>query len=272
MGRAHFSLTSFVCGLSSAVLAAALVTGVAGCNTEKGSPVRIEISHVVGSAPLQLGGSVYATAGGDSFSVSRLRYYLSNFRLKRKDGSWFVPAADPKSSQGYYLIDEADGASKAFEIVGVPAGEYVGIEFLVGIDTARNTAGVQSGTLDPAHGLFWTWKTGYIFFQLEGSSPQSKLERQGLSFHIGGSDEPSLARTVFLPLAPKPARVESRLLPIIHLHADLAGVFHGVHEISLAETSTAMDSPSGRPFADNIAGIFRVDHLHHEPRKGAGSP
>lgn len=249
------------------LLLAAVLAGCAG-QEEAGSPLRVEISHVVGAAPLQADRS-YPTAAGDEFAVTKLRYYLSNVRLRRQDGSWFAARQNPASSEGYYLIDEAVAGSKAFEIAGVPAGTYDGIEFLVGIDAARNTAGAQTGTLDPARGLFWTWKSGYIFFLFEGRSPQSTAAGQALTYHIGGAAEPTLARTVFLPLAPKPARVEAALLPTVHLHADLARVFSGSHEIRIAALDSAMDSHSGLPIADNVAGIFSVDHLHHEPRSRA---
>lgn len=208
-----------------------------GRGHDAGLSLRVEITHVVGTEPLRLDGTAYRSAAGDEFTVTRLRYYLSNVRLHRADGSWFTAPRDDRSSQGYYLIDESDAASKTFDIAPVPAGDYDGIEFLVGVDAARNTAGVQSGTLDPARGLFWTWKSGYIFFLFEGRSPQAPAADHALEFHIGGAGAPVLSRTVYLPLAPDAAHVDARLRPLVHLHADIGALFTGAHEIRFADTA-----------------------------------
>lgn len=247
----------------AAALAAAALTAC-GAAAPESAPVRVEISHVAGAAPLLLRDAPpITTASGDAFTVGKLRYYLSNFRLRRADGSWFVAQQSAESSEGYHLVDAAVPASTTFEIANVPAGNYTGIEFLIGIDAARNHAGAQTGALDPARGLFWSWKTGYIFFLFEGHSPQSTSSGQTLTYHLGGDD--SVARTVMLPLAPKPARVEARLVPTIHLKADVGRLFDAPNAIRFGELSAAMDAARVRPIADNVAALFTVDHLHHEP-------
>ncbi|MDB5986202.1 MAG: hypothetical protein JWR16_1255 [Nevskia sp.] len=232
--------------------------------------LKLEISEVVGEQPLRLASatapSSYKTAAGDEFSVTRLRYYLSNFRLRRADGSWYQAPVDAKSGAGYFLVDAADPASQTFEFMRAPAGDYSGIAFMLGVDDARNSAGVQTGTLDPARGMFWTWRTGYIFFSLEGASPQSTADQHALSFHVGGGGTVSLARTVFLPSGDTPLRVRANVEPLVHLHADVAALFHAVHEIRLAELNTVMEPAQGAELADNAASMFRIDHIHHEPR------
>ena len=255
--RAWMHVTAY--GLSALALAAC-----GAASAPAGSPVRVEISHFAGAAPLRLGDAPpITTASGDAFTLSKLRYYLSNFRLRRADGSWFVAPQSAESSEGYHLVDAAVPASTTFEIANVPAGNYTGIEFLIGIDAARNHAGAQTGALDPARGLFWSWKTGYIFFQFEGHSPQSTSSGQTLTYHVGG--DATAARTVLLPLAPKPARVEARLVPTIHLKADVGRLFDAPNAIRFGELSAAMDAERVRPIADNVAALFTVDHLHHEP-------
>jgi hypothetical protein len=34
------------------------------------------------------------------------------------------------------------------------------IKFLLGVDSLKNVSGIQTGALDPAKGMFWTWNTG----------------------------------------------------------------------------------------------------------------
>ncbi|AXQ31294.1 hypothetical protein D0B54_22565 [Solimonas sp. K1W22B-7] len=252
------------------LLLLAALLGLCGCGREPALSLEVDISHEVGGQPLRLLEDSYRTAGGEEFSVRRLRYYLSQPRLRRKDGSWFVPVYAPESAEGYFLVDEARPASKRLRIGGVAAGEYSGIEFLLGVDDARNTAGVQTGALDPALGMFWTWKSGYIFFQLEGSSPQSTAQEHALSYHVGGG-KPSLARRIYLPFGERPVKVDGKLLPTVHLGVNLALLFDGVSPVRIAQLSEAMDPAATRPLADNAAAMFRVDHLHHEPRR-RGAP
>ncbi|MGH8446530.1 MAG: MbnP family protein [Solimonas sp.] len=239
------------------------LVGLVACGRQgESGAVQIEISHLAGGAPLQLNSGEYATAAGDRFTVTQLRYYLSNFRLHREGGDWFAVAKDEQGSAGYFLVDEAQPASRQFSLEGVPQGRYDGIEFLVGVDDARNHAGAQTGTLDPTRGLFWTWKSGYIFFLFEGRSPQSPDGQ--LKFHIGGG-APSTARTVYLPLAPKAAQLDAHVQPTIHLHADLAELFRGDSEVRFATLHATMGGPDAATLADNLPGVFRVDHVHNEP-------
>lgn len=244
--------------------AAAAVLLLAGCGQgQSGLPLRLEISHVVGEAPLVLG-QAYHDAAGDEWSAQRLRYYLSNFRLRRAGGGWFANPQSEQDSRGYFLVDAADAASMRFAIGPVPAGRYDGIGFLVGVDAGRNGAGAQSGTLDPARGMFWTWNTGYIFFQFEGRSPQSTDADHALSWHVGGGPG-APARSVYLQL-PAPLEVTAEQGAELHLHADLARLFDGAHALRPARLPSAMDPAAAGEVADNSAGLFRIDHVHRLPK------
>ncbi len=240
----------------------ALLLAACGRDGAPGLPLRIEITHAVGAAPLRLGDS-YRTAAGDAWSVERLRYYLSNFRLRRGDAAWFANPQSEQDSRGYFLVDEADAASKRFAIGPVPPGSYSGIEFLVGVDAKRNRGGAQTGTLDPARGLFWTWDTGYIFFLFEGHSPQSGDENHALTWHVGGAGV--AARTVFLQF-PAPLEVTAEQGAEVHLYADLARLFDGAHRLRPEQLPTAMDPAASAQVADNSAGLFRIDHIHQLPK------
>jgi len=237
-----------------------------GCKHGDGSlPLQVEISHGVGEQPLGLG-KEYTLAGGERVSVSKLRYYLSNFRLRRRDGSWSAAARSDQDARGYFLVDESQPASRSFDVAGFKAGDYEGIEFLIGVDAQRNAAGVQSGALDPAHGMFWTWNTGYIFFKLEGRSPDSAEDGQAVIYHVGGSRQPAdNSRRIYLPLAPRPLKLQPGLKTTVHLQADLARIFQGPPALRIAEHASVMDVAGGKLVADNLAGVFRIDHVHHEP-------
>ncbi len=254
--------SSFRQAFAAAILGA-LLGGCSPSAETNAFPVGIEITHQVATQPLRLDGTLYKTAAGDEYSLDHVRYYLSNFRLRRTDGTWFVNPQSAESSQGYFLVDAALKESQTFPIGLVPPGEYSGIEFLIGIDPVRNGAGAQNGELDPARGMFWTWNTGYIFFKLEGHSPQSSSKKHELTYHLGGTGPTSGARLVFLPLGKESIKVNAKTRAQIHLSADIAQVFEGVNRIRISELSEAMSPQAGVPIADNVAGLFSVEHVHN---------
>lgn len=72
----------------------------------------------------------------------------------------------------------------SFTLKDVPAGEYAGMELLLGVDSLQNEIGTQTGDLSPVHGMFWDWNTGYLMVKAEGPSPQSPVGT--FAFHLGG--------------------------------------------------------------------------------------
>lgn len=94
---------------------------------------------------------------GDSVLVSKFIYYLSNIVLTKSDGSKYT------ADNSYHLLSFTSSGTPSFTLSDVPAGEYTAIDFLIGIDSLRNCSGAQTGDLDPAKGMFWTWNSGYIF-------------------------------------------------------------------------------------------------------------
>jgi hypothetical protein len=140
------------------------------------SSVDVNITNVVGTMPLALNTQTYINANQDTFTVSLFKYYISNIKLLRQDGSFF---SEPNS---YHLISEDDTISSKFSIQNVPVGEYTGIEFIIGIDSTRNCSGAQTGPLDPLMDMYWDWAQGYIFAKLQGTYNTTG----GYMLHVGG--------------------------------------------------------------------------------------
>src|SRR5688572_20847216 len=124
----------------------------------------------------------YVNTNGDTFSVSKLNYFICNIVLTRQDGSTF---AEPES---YHLVKHSDQATYWINIKNVPVGAYKTVKFTLGVDSARNVSGAQTGDLSmtTASDMFWSWNTGYIFFKLEGKSPKSTDALKNIEYHIGG--------------------------------------------------------------------------------------
>ena len=138
----------------------------------------ISFQHFVGSQPLVLEDSI-KNSNAEILVVRRFKYYVSNLVLIDAQGNrQIIP-------DSYYLINEAEPNSKKI-ILPNSNKNYSAIEFVLGVDSARNCSGIQTGVLDPMQGMFWTWNTGYVFAKLEGSSPSSSLPAHAFTYHIGG--------------------------------------------------------------------------------------
>jgi len=249
----------------SALWLALTITAFAftGCDKDDNTPtdsvgeVDIEMENVVGSTPLALNTGSYTTAAGDQFTVTTFKYYISNIKLQKADGTEYV---QPDS---YYLVNQADDASKHLSLKEVPVGDYTGITFTIGVDSTRNVAGAQTGALDPSNSMFWTWDSGYIFVKLEGTSPQAA--KGGLVFHIAGFQHPyNTIRTVSPSFNGTTLMVRTDHSPEIHFQADVLKMFAGPNQVRFATLSNSMGGASSVQIADNYSkgGMFTVAHIH----------
>ena len=243
--------SALMCGLALLCIAIASTGCVPRSSTEV--PVGVSLEHRLGDAPLvlDLAQPIDDTATPPSLTVSRLAYYLGRFRLQHADGRWFESARRNEPGGDYVRVELAQQQTLHFEPLHVPAGDYTALEFLVGVDPQRNRGGAQTGALDPVHGLFWTWRTGYIFFALEGRAPLSGARDHTLTFHLGGDD--ALARTVMLPVALRVAADGSGAS--LTLRVQLDEFFRG---LPLDRTHTVMNAQDAAPLADRYAALFSV--------------
>jgi hypothetical protein len=136
----------------------------------------IRFQHTANGKPLVLRDSSYTNAYAEKYQISRLKYYLG--RLSLNDS--IIPQFDDR----YFLVDAAN-ITQVLQTV-IPPGNFRTLSFFLGVDSIDNCSGAQSGALDPMNGMFWTWNSGYIFFKLEGYSPQSKADINRIEHHIGG--------------------------------------------------------------------------------------
>ncbi|MEP6628627.1 MAG: MbnP family protein, partial [Ginsengibacter sp.] len=145
--------------------------------TNKTGTLKVTFVNTANGKVITLRDSVYKNAFGEEYSINKLKYYISNFSVP---GSGIAFEMDP-----YHLINASEESNNSFEISLSP-GKYKSISFLLGVDSARNCSGAQSGALDPTNDMFWTWNSGYVMFKLEGTSAASKADLQRIEHHIGG--------------------------------------------------------------------------------------
>lgn len=217
----------------------------------------------VDTLPLQFD-SLYVNTNGDTFSVTKLNYYISNIILTKNDGSTF---AEPES---YHLVKHSDGATYWINIKNVPYGSYKSVKFTVGVDSARNVSGAQSGdlSLTKAGDMFWSWNTGYIFFKMEGKAPRSADPTKTIEYHIGGyGGMYKTQREVLLNFNTATANVSSAISPKVHLYTNVNNVFNSASKIDFSKPnyfSIIMPGPYSVEIANNYATMFSYGHIHND--------
>ncbi|RYD52096.1 MAG: hypothetical protein EOP52_07925 [Sphingobacteriales bacterium] len=244
------------------LLTVLFLTGVlfTSCNRDDDQPtpepgkVNMTFTNKVGSQPLQFRNTWYQNANGDSFNVTLFNYYITNIRFNRADGSNY---AEPES---YRLLDQyTRPASMAFTIDSVADGTYNSITMMIGVDSTRNTMGVQDGDLNPVLNNFWGWNTGYIFMKFEGNSPQATTTSEKLLMHTGGfSGAYNAIRTTTLPL-PTPIVIAKGKTSSVAVTADIAKLFASPNKIDFSQMQTIhMPGPTAKMLADNYATMLSV--------------
>lgn len=216
---------------------------------------RLNFEHKVGTAPLKLGATVYKNPSAENYTVTTLKYYISNIYLVKMDNSLLrLPAT-------YHLVDESKADSKSFLILA-PQGEYRAIGFKLGVDSTRNVSGAQTDALDPALGMFWSWNSGYVMGKMEGTSPVSTAPNKVLTFHIGGFKGPYNAVKDIRIQTPISITVGPDREPAITFTADLNAWFGPPNLVSFATTATihAPGEPAWK-ISENYKNMFRITNV-----------
>lgn len=217
----------------------------------------MEFFNMAGGSSLNLNNQWYKNANGDSFTVSKFNYYISNVVFHGSSGT-----ADYTEANSYHLIEQmATPSEMAFYLNDVPAGNYSSVSFMVGVDSLHNVSGAQSGDLDPAKGNFWSWSSGYIMLKFEGNSPKSPNPDGMLVLHCGGfSGTNNVLRTITLPF-PAAIEVSKSAEPHVHVQADILALFAAPNKIDFAATSTIhMPGPDANKLADNYTHMFSISY------------
>jgi hypothetical protein len=233
--------------------------------------INVEFDNVVGSTNLQLNTGIYTNSSSQQYKVTQLKYFVSNFKFTRVDGTEYVVPQD----QSYFLIDESNAARDKASM-NIPEGEYKTVSFIIGVDSLRNTRDVsqRTGDLDvtaAANGMYWSWNSGYIFFRLEGTSTVIPSAAQTFQYHIGGfggfsAPTANNIRTVTLDLATRGTAKEkaSKVNGVdVHNLVDVNKVFNGVNTMNLTTSFNVHSPTAGATVAANLPAIFSHDHTHN---------
>ena len=232
----------------------------------------IDFDNVVNGNDLELNTRNYTNVTGESYSISTMNYYISNIKLKNVDGSEYTVPRD----NSYFLIKE-ENASQEIELDDVPAGNYNGISFIIGVDSLKSVAPLseRQGVLDPATGAAGMYRdanSGYIFLKMEGHSNSATSADKKFQYQIGGyggSVTPTFNNIKSVTLTgPSGSQAEVRknktTPPEIHIFADAAKVFDAITNISIATHTTVLFEPFSVNVANNYSHMFNINHIHND--------
>jgi hypothetical protein len=249
---------------ATSVLSIAFITVLSSCK-KKDDPlivdpgptmgsVHLEFFNRVGDDPMSLGLAQYFNANGDQYAITKFNYFITNIKLNKQDGSQYI------EENSYHLVKQTESGSQTFDLAQVPNGTYKSITFMIGVDSARNTSGAQTGALDDGNDMYWDWNTGYIMVKMEGTSTSSTQPGNVLQFHIGGfSGANSVLRTVTLTFPNNGDLVVNGNEPHMHIKADINKLFSGANEIDFATLSAVhMPGANAKKIADNYQQMFSV--------------
>lgn len=235
----------------------------------KGS-ISVKFDNVVGSKDLKFNSETYVNAAGEEFTVSALNYYISNIKFIAAGGNYYTVPQD----SSYFLIREGNVDSQEITINNVPARNYTGIEFVIGIDSLRSVSDIskRKGILDKDSGptnqeaMYWDWNPGYIFLKLEGSSDSATSSNSKFYYHIGGfggltTKTLNNIRVAKIDFGDQRAAVSENAATQINLKADILKVFNGPTKVRIKENGSVMFIPFSKNIADNYATMFSLGQI-----------
>lgn len=265
------------------ILLLAILTGAASCSKDNTTPtpdptetgtIVLEFDNRVWQDDLILNNQQYRNGSGETFTISKFSYFVSNFRFITATGQVYTVPQD----SSYFLISEENKSSAFHTLTNIPAGDYTQVKFMIGVDSTRSTMDISKrpGVLDPAEGaadMYWAWNSGYIFVKLEGGSPASTDAQKLFRYHIGlygggfngGARTLNNTREVTLTIPNNgKAVVRKDRKAQIHFFADAMKMLSGSTNVSFAVNPNVMVTPFSEKIADNYTQMFNIDHVHNE--------
>jgi ribosomal protein L28 len=260
-------------------------------NTSTGQ-VNLMFDAFAGNQNLVMG-QTYTNGSGETFKVTMFQYYVSNIKFYKEDGTAYtVPLA---SDSGYYLVKE----DRTLNLGNIPAGKYTSVEFILGVDSLRNTLPVseRGGDLDVGNttiggSMYWSWNSGYIFTRFEGVADAVPDSTKGkwvqdasnnfvfdttqytywedvFNIHIGGFGGYSTKtnnnnRTVKLNLSSAVNIEKQNDKYEVHIAADVLKIMDGKKSHSFTSYYQEHSPLRTGTIADNCQNMFSIHHVEKQ--------
>lgn len=216
--------------------------------------IEVVINHewAMSGETFELDKELYHPMTGDTLKITKFRYYISNLKLKDMDGNWW------SEEESYHLVDASVANSNVITLNDVPAKHYVEFSYTIGVDSARNVSGAQTGALSTANDMFWSWNTGYIMIKLEGT----KTPDTHFSYHCGGfSGDNNVVTVKSTNFNGSHLLLEGHGSKTIELSANPARFWHGTSGVDSLPKMMHMPNATIKGMTDNFTGEFSFKSL-----------
>ncbi|MEP7163565.1 MAG: MbnP family protein [Ferruginibacter sp.] len=227
-------------------------------SSAKTGTLKIIFRNTANGKPVILRDSLYNNYFGEQYSISKLKYYISNITMGNNGSS--------NDMGGYYLMNVATGDS-SLELTLEP-GNYNSLGFLLGVDSLRNCNGAQTGALDPMNDMFWTWNSGYVMFKMEGNSPASTSDLQRIEHHVGGYKGSNNVATKihFNFTGTVPLEIIANSTTEILVETNLDNYWHGSTDIKISELPVCtIAGELAKKIALNFKNLFSIKNIRIIP-------
>lgn len=251
-----------------AVLLPLLVAGACTCRRDPApqpNMITLELEHLgADGGPFSFAPKVYTDSAGGRYTVSRLKYYVSNVRLTRADGMVWA------EGNSYHLVTAWGAGLPTYTLTlsDIPEGDYTKLAFAIGVDSVANSRTDQVGDLTPTDpDMVWDWHSGYTFLLMDGHSVLGAAPAAAdpaIEIKLG---TPASYRPLEFTL-PTTATVRNAQPSNIHCSIDVDALFGGPNVIRRGTgyyLVTGGDS-TARRLATNFASGFRVDRVSNISR------
>lgn len=248
------------------VFACIVVSLLIACKKDEDTPdpqvtsqsLSLRLTPMVGDDTLKFNTS-FTTENNVRYTLSSFRYYMSNIRLVKSDGSEY-----PISGKVFLVNPNTSD----YSLGNVPVGDYKGIRFSVGLDDVTNhldptTYPISHPLAIQSPAIHWSWNSGYIFLMIEGSCDTTAANddvltygqySHGMFFHIGMDD---LLRNVDVDNTT--FTVSSNTSKVLNVHSDINQLFTGVDMKTENESHTMGSMPLATKVANNISAMFTIE-------------
>jgi cytochrome c peroxidase len=166
---------------SAATTSGAFVLGTLFLSADAAT-LQIELAPMYSGEEIQANSLRYRNSAGESFSITRVSYLVSDFALQRHDGSWL------EISNSIAWLD-LEQNRRSLRLENLPPDGFRSLRFSVGLNPSLNHADIAQfpagHPLNPnLNGLHWSWQGGNIFLALEGLWRNGAGALDGWAYHL----------------------------------------------------------------------------------------
>lgn len=213
----------------------------------------IQLSHHVSGNALILNNSNYTNAFGNVYTVSRLQYFISDFRLVDTDGNTIL-------IDTAYYVDATNEQSLILKPnTKIPLATYNEVQFVFGLNEAKNTNGAFPNP--PENNMEWPIPLGggYHYMKLEGKVVAGDSQNN-FQAHTGPTNgNQNYISLSFDNLMLKAAASEDL---VINIEMDINKWWETPHQLNLNEITMVMgNQPVQEQLKANGQQVFNVKQL-----------